>query len=101
MRLVLFSRFSFLQIFPSLSKNQIGFPIFTLNSLNKNLKIFIFSGAKDPVSNFGKSVNKLYKKYQKAGLSVSKKLYEDLRHESLNENERYEIYNDVLNFFKS
>ena len=32
---------------------------------------------------------------------LSKKLYEDLRHESLNENERYEIYNDVLNFFKS
>ena len=73
----------------------------SIEKVNKNLKIFIFSGAKDPVSNFGKSVNKLYKKYQKAGLSVSKKLYEDLRHESLNENERYEIYNDVLNFFKS
>lgn len=70
----------------------------SIEKVNKNLKIFIFSGAKDPVSNFGKSVNKLYKKYQKAGLSVSKKLYEDLRHESLNENERYEIYNDVLNF---
>lgn len=72
----------------------------SIKKINKNLKIFIFSGAKDPVSNFGKSVNKLHKKYKAMGLNVSKKLYANLRHETLNENERFDVYNDVIKFLK-
>lgn len=69
-----------------------------IRKINPNSKIFIFSGSEDPVSAMGKSVNKLYKKYKNANLTVFKKLYPGLRHEVLNENEKLETYKDVIKF---
>lgn len=71
-----------------------------IKKINPKTKIFIFSGAEDPVSNFGKSVHKLYTRYTKTGLDVKMKLYEGLRHETLNEVERHEIFDDVLKFIR-
>ena len=71
-----------------------------IKKINQQTKIFIFSGAEDPVSNFGKSVHKLYKRYAKAGLNVKMKLYPTLRHETLNENEKQEIFDEVLKFIR-
>lgn len=69
-----------------------------IGKINKDAKIFIFSGAEDPVSAFGKSVKKLYQKYAKANLNVTMKLYPTLRHETLNEIENQQVYDDVLEF---
>lgn len=57
-----------------------------LNKINKTLPMLIFSGAKDPVSENGKSVKKLYKTYIDIGLTqVTFKLFRDNRHEVLND----------------
>src|SRR5699024_2305600 len=63
----------------------------------KDLPIFIFSGDKDPVGNFGKGVKKLYKRYKFLGVKdVECKLYKDGRHEMLNEINRNEVMKDVI-----
>ena len=69
-----------------------------IKKINTTIKIFIFSGSEDPVSAMGKSVKKLYKKYQKNNLEVEMKLYETLRHETLNEIEHHIVYNDIVDF---
>lgn len=69
-----------------------------IQKINKEIKLFIFSGSEDPVSSFGKSVKKLYKKYKKANLNATMKLYPTLRHETLNEVEKQQVYDDVLKF---
>ena len=69
--------------------------------LRKDLPLFIISGSDDKVGGNGKLVIKLCKKYQKLGLNPSIKLYKDARHEILNEINKYEVYEDVINFVKS
>ena len=69
-----------------------------IKKINTTIKIFIFSGSEDPVSAMGKSVKKLYKKYQKNNIEVEMKLYETLRHETLNEIEHHIVYNDIVDF---
>lgn len=69
------------------------------NKTPKDLPIYMFSGSKDPVGNNGKGVKKLYNQYQKLHIAdVSMKLYENKRHEMLNEDNKEEVYNDVLNW---
>ena len=46
----------------------------------------------------GKSVKKLQKKYQKNNLDVKMKLYEQLRHETLNEIDHQIVYDDIIDF---
>jgi hypothetical protein len=69
--------------------------------LRKDLPLFIISGSDDKVGGNGKLVIKLCKKYQKLGLNPSIKLYKDARHEILNEINKDEVYEDVINFVKS
>jgi alpha-beta hydrolase superfamily lysophospholipase len=65
----------------------------------KDLPIFIFSGDKDPVGEMGKGVKKVAKNYEKAGITdVTLKLYEGGRHEMLNEVNRKEVQQDLLNW---
>lgn len=72
-----------------------------LAKIRKDLPIGIFSGAEDPAGQKGKMPTLLYKRYQKAGLSnVSLKLYENDRHEILNETDRDVVYNDLLKFIE-
>lgn len=72
-----------------------------IKKIKPDLKIFIFSGAEDPVSGLGKSVKKLTHKYQKASLLVTSKLYPTLRHETLNEVECELVCADILKFIRS
>lgn len=68
----------------------------------KKLEIFIFSGEKDPVGKMGRGVKKLYSMYSNLGINkVELKLYKDARHEMLNEINRKEVFEDVLNFINS
>lgn len=70
-----------------------------LKRINKKLPIYIFAGDKDPVGNSGEGILNLYKLYKDLGIEdVSYKLYENGRHEMLNEKNRDEVIDDVLKF---
>ncbi len=69
--------------------------------LPKDLPILFVAGAEDPVGNFGKSVENLYKAYKKSGnCDVELKLYKDDRHEILNEVDKDIVYEDILNWIE-
>lgn len=68
-------------------------------TIPKNLPIFIISGKDDSISNFGKSIYKLNKQYKMIGLKkVKLKMYNNMRHEILNEPEKLFVYNDIVTF---
>lgn len=65
----------------------------------KGLPILLVAGQDDPVGNFGKSVDSLYKFYKKHGIQdVQRKLYAEDRHEILNELDKAVVYEDILNW---
>ncbi|MEG0296957.1 MAG: alpha/beta hydrolase [Clostridium sp.] len=67
-----------------------------LNKISKVLPILILSGDRDPVGKYGKSVTRLYEQYRDLGVNnVSIKLYDDARHELLNEINKDEVYDYV------
>ncbi|MEG0878387.1 MAG: alpha/beta hydrolase [Oscillospiraceae bacterium] len=67
--------------------------------LDKNMPIYMFSGDKDPVGDYGKGLAAVEKLIQNAGVKdFTFKLYKDGRHEMLNETNRNEVYEDVLNW---
>jgi len=72
-----------------------------INKTSNEIPMFFFSGAMDPVGEFGKDVQLVYNKYKLAGVKDLKlKLYEGGRHEMLNETNRKEVYNDVYQWIK-
>ncbi len=67
----------------------------------KTLPIFFVAGREDPVGNFGKSVENIYKNYKSCGIQdVSIKLYEKDRHEILNEVDRRIVFEDLLRWME-
>lgn len=67
-----------------------------LEKIPKHLPILIISGADDPVGDYGRGVEKVYKSYMDLGLlNVQMKLYEKDRHELLNESDRELVYGDI------
>ena len=73
------------------SKNEAKIPT--------DLPILLFTGAKDPVNNFGENFMKLVDRYQALGIEdLTFKLYEDARHETLNELEKDQTIADVLDW---
>ena len=63
----------------------------------KNLPIYIFSGAKDPVGANTKGVTQVYNTLKNAGIvDLTLKFYEEGRHETLNEINREEVFTDVI-----
>lgn len=67
----------------------------------KNLPLYLFAGDEDPVGARGKGVKKLRAAYQRHGLTdVSLKLYPGGRHEMLNEINRDEVMQDLLNWIE-
>ena len=68
-------------------------------NINKELPIYIFSGALDPVGGAGKGVKKLESMLKSAGINqVSCRLYGGGHHEMLNEINRTEVYGDLLSW---
>lgn len=71
----------------------------TFNATPKKLPIYIFSGDKDPVGEMGKGVKKVINQYKKAGINdLTSKIYEGGRHEMLNEINKEEVEQDVINW---
>ena len=70
-----------------------------MDKIPKNLPLILLSGDKDPVGNMGMDVKRLYDACMEAGLAdVAMKLYKDDRHEILNELDKENIYEDILNW---
>lgn len=70
-----------------------------LNKVPKNLSVIFLAGKVDPVGSFGKGVIKVYNIYKDYGIKdVSYKLYDNDRHEILNETDREKIYKDIKNW---
>ncbi len=68
-----------------------------IKKTNQNIPILVFSGANDPVGENGKGVQKFYTKLKTAGIKdITLKLFEDGRHEMLNETNRKEVYAYIL-----
>lgn len=73
----------------------------TFESTPKNLPILLLSGTADPVGNYGDGVRKVYRSYKKNGLTdVGIKLYREARHEILNETNKDEVMQDMLNWYE-
>ena len=72
-----------------------------INAVPKNLPVYFVAGALDPVGDYGKGVIRAVNKFHKAGVkSVSLTLYEDSRHEILNDDCKRQVQNDLLAFFE-
>lgn len=73
-----------------------------LAPMKKDVPVYFMSGAMDPVGECGKGVQKAYDMFVSAGMKdVSIKLYPDGRHEMLNELNKDEVYQDILNWINS
>lgn len=71
----------------------------TIRKIPLYLPVFIISGEMDTVGDFTKGVNKVYESYKEIGLGdLEKKIYRSCRHEILNEINKEEVYNDILNW---
>lgn len=63
----------------------------------RKLPLFIVSGAKDPIGGLGKGVKEVYHLYKEAGVEdITYKLYDNDRHEILNETDRQDVFEDLL-----
>ena len=72
------------------------------NTVPKDLKILLTSGALDPVGEYSKGINAINDKLAATGhTNVTLKLYPDCRHEILNELNKDEVMADVLAWIKS
>lgn len=68
-----------------------------IRKIQPEFPILIVSGDMDPVGDYGKGVRFVYEKYKDEGLEdVTLKLYQDDRHEILNETDREDVYEDIL-----
>lgn len=71
-----------------------------LAKVDKDTAIFLIGGEGDPVTNYGKFTKALDEQYRNLGLKeVSYKVYKNMRHEILNEDDWKTVSNDVINFF--
>ncbi len=69
------------------------------NALDKNYNILIVSGGDDPVGNYGAGPREVYTKMLKAGVIDTEIIIYPLdRHEIINEVNRYEVYDDIVNW---
>ena len=67
-----------------------------IKKVPKNLPLFFVSGADDPVGDLGEGVKMVYGMYKDAGVSdITYRLYEDDRHEILNETDRDQVMADI------
>ena len=70
--------------------------LINIKKMPKEMPVFFVSGADDPVGDLGEGVKKVYGWFLDAGMKdVTYKLYENDRHEILNELNQAEVYQDI------
>ncbi len=63
----------------------------------QGMPVYLFAGTEDPVGDMGKGMRDLHEAYKRAAIfDVRLKLYEDARHETLNETNREEVTRDFV-----
>lgn len=68
-----------------------------IKTLPEGFPILLISGAEDPVGNYGEGVRKAFMAYKEnTKCQMDIKLYDDDRHEVLNELNKEEVYSDLL-----
>ncbi len=73
-----------------------------LHKIRKDLPVLVIAGYDDPVGACGKGPKALVKLYKKLGMNnVELKLYENMRHEILNETNKKDVYEYIWNFIKA
>lgn len=68
--------------------------------IDKSLPILLVSGGDDPVGDHGKGVTEVYNRLKKRGANVTLKLYDDNRHEILNDTAREKTIADIKQFLE-
>lgn len=71
-----------------------------LRAIPDSLPIGIFCGADDSIGHFGKDPKKVYETYKKYDKNAYLKLYENDRHEILNETDKETVMADILAFIQ-
>jgi len=72
----------------------------TLLRMNRQIPCFFVAGGDDPVGDYGKSVRYTVEAFKKAGMEhVSCRIYPLARHEIHNEINRYEVFEDLVEWF--
>lgn len=67
------------------------------NSVPLSMPILLLSGSMDPIGDYSKGVNEVYKTLKKTGHKyVTMKIYDGARHEILNEINRKEVFGDII-----
>lgn len=67
------------------------------NSVPLSMPILLMSGSMDPIGDYSKGVNEVYKTLKKTGHKyVTMKIYDGARHEILNEINRKEVFEDII-----
>lgn len=69
-------------------------------NFKENCPMLLISGDADPVGNYGNGVKAAMHDYKSNGFSVQMKLYASGRHEMLNEINRGDVYEDIVNWLK-
>lgn len=73
-----------------------------LKNMPPELPVLFASGAEDPVGNYGKGVKAVYQSFLDLGMNnVQLKLYENDRHEILNETDKLKVYEDIYSWILS
>ncbi|MCK5129397.1 MAG: alpha/beta hydrolase [Clostridiales bacterium] len=90
---------------PSLFKDVAKTILYSLKKKNiqkipKDMNIYIISGENDPCGSDGYDAQYLCNIYKQEDLNVECKIYEEARHELLNEKNRDEVTNDILSYLE-
>lgn len=73
-----------------------------IKTVPKELPILFISGALDPIGENTLGVKRAFKLYKESNIkNLELKIYPNDRHELINEKNKVEVYNDVLNFLKN
>ncbi len=65
----------------------------------KELPVYLFTGGNDPTNNMGKGLLVLYDRYENLGIKdLSKKIYPGDRHETLNEKDKEQVKQDIIDW---
>ena len=73
-----------------------------MDRIPKDLPVLFVSGQDDPVGDLGEGVRTVAGMFQKAGIhDVTMKLYQNDRHEILNETDRDRVRQDILSWVEA
>ena len=69
--------------------------------MDNDLPVFICSGGDDPVGLYGRGPEEVFVRLSNSGqVDMELRLYSGARHEILNETNRAEVYEDILNWLE-